>query len=81
MSTAMPAPTTSQTSVCTNDGLRETIESSLGSPGLSSDYAALSPSDIALLDGPDIQPSDSSIQIPKVEIKTSIFHQTSLKWI
>ena len=60
--------TTSQTSVCTNDGLRETLESSLGSPGLSSDYAALSPSDIALLDGPDIQPSDSSIQIPKVEI-------------
>ena len=59
--------TISQVRVDTPSGLRETVESSIGSPGFSSDYAALSPSDIALLDGPDIQPSDSSIQIPKVE--------------
>ena len=59
--------TVSQASVDTNTNLREKFESSIGSLGFSSDYAALSPSDIALLDGPDIQPSESSIQIPKVE--------------
>ena len=49
-----------------NISLRETIESSIGSPGFSSDYTALSPSDVALLDGPD-PPHSSDIQIPKVE--------------
>ena len=47
--------------------VRETIESSIGSTGFSSDYATLSPSDIALLDGPDPEPSDSSVKISKVE--------------
>ena len=61
------SPTVSHISVDTNISLREAVESSIGSPGFSSDYAALSPSDIALLDGPDPQPSDSSIKIPKVE--------------
>ena len=50
-----------------NVSLHETIESWIGSPGFSSDYTALSPSDIALLDGPDPQPANSDIQIPKVE--------------
>ena len=59
--------TVSQLSVDTNASLLEVIESSVGSPGFSSDYAALSPSDIALLDGPDPEPSDSLLKIPKVE--------------
>ena len=66
-----PAPAKNEQShsspAASNVSLRETIESSIGSPGFSSDYTALSPSDIALLDGPDPQPSNSDIQIPKVE--------------
>ena len=59
--------TVSHLSVDTTSSLREVVESSVGSPGFSSDYTALSPSDIMLLDGPDPQTSDSSIKIPKVE--------------
>ena len=61
------SPAVSYISVDTNISLRKAVKSSIGSPGFSSDYAALSLSDIALLDGPDPQPSDSSIKIPKVE--------------
>ena len=57
----------SHLSIDTNMSLREVIESSVGSPGVSSDYAALSPSDIALLDCPDPKSSDSLLKIPKVE--------------
>ena len=57
----------SQLSVDTNVSLRETVESSIQSPGFSADFAALSPSDISLLDDPEPPPSDSSIKIPKVE--------------
>ena len=57
----------SQLKTDTNVSLRETVEPSIHSPGFPSDFAALSPSDIALLDDPNPQPSDSSIKIPKVE--------------
>ena len=57
----------SHLSADTSISLREAIESSVGSLGFSSDYAALSPSDVALLDGPDPKTSDSSLKIPKVE--------------
>ena len=60
-------PVVSHLSVDTSIGLSEAIESSVGSPGFSSDYTALSPSDITLLDGPDPKTSDPSIRIPKVE--------------
>ena len=39
------SPTVSHTSVDTNISLHEAVESSIGSPGFSSDYAALSPSE------------------------------------
>ena len=65
-------------SVDTNISLCETAESSIVSPGFSSDYTALSPSDIALLDGPGPQPSDSSIKIPKVEDNINPFSPSSL---
>ena len=56
----------SHLSLNTSLSLREVIESSVGSPVLS-DYAALSPSDVALLDSPDPEPSDSLLKIPKVQ--------------
>ena len=51
----------------TSVSLCEVVESSVDSPILSSNYAALSPSDVALLDGPDPEASDSIPKIPKVE--------------
>ena len=81
---ACAAPTKNEQShsspAASNTSLRETIESSIGSPGFSSDYTALSPSDIALLDGPDPQPDNSDIQIPKVEENpfSPSFHKTDM---
>ena len=49
----------------TSVSLGEVVESSIDSPVLSSDNVALSPSDVALLDGPDPEVSDSLPKIPK----------------
>ena len=48
--------------------LCDVVESSIDSSVLSSNYAALSPSDNALLDGPDPEVPDSLPKIPKVEV-------------
>ena len=46
----------------------DVVESSIDSSTLLFDYAALSPSDIALLDGPDPEVPDSLLKIPKGEV-------------